>query len=357
MATLDSPIATPGAWKGPEINYEAEALHVFSAGELAEIDRALRHLKGLGELDIPGITRETFPLDRLGVFLTGLQDRLRFGRGFIMLRGLPRQNYDADDMARIYFGLGSYVGTPINQSFAGDLLGHVIDVDDIEPKSRAYRKGGPQFMHSDSADAVALMCIRAARSGGASRISSALAVYNEILNTRPDLARALRDGFHYGRSEQDALHATCAVSREPVPILTENETGEVSSYFLGGYVRNAVRYGYSITPLQAEAIAAFERIAASPEFYLDMSFAEGDIQILNNRIVVHGRTNYEDERDVARRRHLMRLWLAVPSWPKLPDRQVFHKDADHSLWARNRRPFMEMPSVHFRNLTALAAAE
>jgi hypothetical protein len=356
MATLNSEIVTQGAWKGPEIDYRKDGLHVFSDAEVAEIDRALRHLKSLGERDLPDIDREGFPLDTVGVLMEKLRDTLRFGRGFVMLRGIPRERYDADDMARIYFGLGCYLGTPINQSHAGDMLGHVIDVNDVEPKARAYRKGGQQQMHCDSCDVVALMCVRAARTGGVSRIASALAVYNEILRTRPDLAQALRDGFYYGRAEQDALHATSAVSREPVPVLAENASGEVSCYFLGGYARNAEKYGYPLTPLQTEAIATFERLAASEQYYLDMSFSEGDIQLLNNRILVHGRTDYADHSEMTRRRHLMRLWLAMPEWPPVTEAQIFHKAADHALWAKNRRPFMELPSVHFRTLMNAAAA-
>jgi len=58
---------------------------------------------------------------------------------------------------------------------------------------------------------------------------------------------------------------------------------------------------------------------------------------------LHGRTGYEDSRDVAQRRHLMRLWLQVPSWPDLPDNQGMHSPVDHPLWLRQRRPLMEGP--------------
>ena len=84
-------VETPGAWKGPEIDFPREGLHLFRESDFAEIDRALRHLKSLGNLDFPAITPETFPLDRLGDFLRSLRDTLRFGRGFVLLRGIPRE--------------------------------------------------------------------------------------------------------------------------------------------------------------------------------------------------------------------------------------------------------------------------
>jgi hypothetical protein len=347
--------AAPAAWKGPDVDYERAGLHRFTPSELAEIDRALRHALAAGDLDVPQITAATFPLEELGVYLRGLPERLRRGPGFVMLRGLPLRKYSLDDLARIYVGLGSYIGAPINQSHAGDLLGHVIDVHDVEPKSRAYRKAGAQSMHTDSSDVVGLMCVREAVSGGSSRIASALAVHDDIAARRPDLADALRRGFFFGRAEQDALYATTPTSRARVPVFTE-AAGETSCYFIGSYARNAEARGHPLQALEVEAIKEVERVAGSPEFFLDMQFTEGDIQFLNNRIVLHGRTDYEDATDLEQRRYLMRLWLQMPSWPALPEAQVFHKAADHALWAANRRPRMDLPSQHFAELRRKAAA-
>ena len=105
-----------------------------------------------------------------------------------------------------------------------------------------------------------------------------------------------------------------------------------------------------MSSLQREALTEIRRLAASDEYYLDMNFAEGDIQFLNNRVTLHGRTDYEDAEEMTHRRHLMRIWLRVPNWPRLPENQVFQKDEDRALWARNREPFMDLPSVHFRRL-------
>ncbi|MEN9775285.1 MAG: hypothetical protein RL322_2355, partial [Pseudomonadota bacterium] len=194
MARAGFPIQSPGVWRGPEIDWKKEGLHVLSETELAEIDRALAHLLSKGRLDLPEITPETFPLHRMGDFMRALPARLAHGVGFLMLRGLPRRQYSDDDMLRIYAGLGSYISAPMVQSYLGDLIGHVVDVSDVEPKSRGYRKGGGQLMHTDSCDIIGLMCLRTALSGGESRISSALAVFNEIAEKRPDVLEILERG-------------------------------------------------------------------------------------------------------------------------------------------------------------------
>jgi hypothetical protein len=60
--------------------------------------------------------------------------------------------------------------------------------------------------------------------------------------------------------------------------------------------------------------------------------------------------------EVARRRHLMRMWLQVPSWPRLPDNQGMHTAADHALWLRQRRQFMEVLSRYLAEMAQRKAA-
>jgi hypothetical protein len=351
------------AWKGPEIDWRQHGLHVFTQEEIAEIDAALAVLRDAGQVDLPEITPARFPLDRVGPLMTGLRRTLRTGPGFVMLRGLPRERYSADDMARIYFGLGSYLGVPKVQSYLGDILGHVINVAEVEPKSRGYRKGGELAMHVDSVDlcdVVALMCLRRSVSGGASRIASALAIRERLQATRPDLLEVLERGFFFRRSTEDGRRAGRFLSPHRIPAFAETE-GEVSCYFLPSYAIRAEAEGeLKLTDIEWEAIQAVEKLATSEEFYLDMDFDEGDIQFLNNRTILHGRTNYVDDKPLERRRHLLRLWLQVPDWPALPQAQRFSTTAEQAMWAEGREPMMEMPSVHLRELNdrlrALSAA-
>jgi hypothetical protein len=344
-------IASPSAWRGPEIDYRMEGLHVFSEDEIDEIDAGLFYLKSLGEFDFDQIGPEQFPLRRASDLLRDLRDKLRRGRGFMLLRGLPRERYSADDMARIYLGLGTYLGRPMVQSYQGELLGHVVDVSDIEQQPRAYHRGGKQEMHTDSCDVIGLMCLRTALNGGASRISSSVAVHNEIVGTRPDLAEILYRGFHYRRTELDAKYGSGVVT-SPHRITVFARTGdEVSCHFLASYAYRAAERGdVELNELEREAIGLMQKLADSPEFYLDMEFADGDIQFLNNRVIFHGRTDYDDSPDFERRRHLLRLWLAMPSWPPLPSSQVFHTAEDQRLWLKQRTHLMEMPSTYKQRL-------
>jgi hypothetical protein len=68
-------------------------------------------------LDLPGytspdqVTRETFPLPKLGERLDDLSEGLHTGQGFYVLRGLDPTRYSALDNVLIYVGITSYIGS------------------------------------------------------------------------------------------------------------------------------------------------------------------------------------------------------------------------------------------------------
>ena len=350
MNRLGHTIQSPGAWKGPEIDWTRQGLHVLDTAQLKEIDDALQHLLAQGDVDFPDICPQNFPLSTVGTLMASLPQRLRDGCGFLMLRGLPREKYSDDDMARIYFGLGCHIGRTMTQSYLGDLLGHVVDVSDLDPKGRGYRKGGGQLMHTDSCDIIGLMCLRTAISGGDSRISSALTVHNYLAEHHPAALEILCRGLYLKRTEEDGLRATRTFSEKPVPFFTEHG-GEITCYLPTGYARLAEKSGQRpFTPEESEALLLARKAAAAPEHYLDMGFREGDIQFLNNRMMVHGRTDYQDHKALSQRRHLLRMWFRIDSWKKMPEEQVFHTDEDMRLWSLGRRRLMELPSNHDRDL-------
>jgi Taurine catabolism dioxygenase TauD, TfdA family len=60
------------------------------------------------------------------------------------------------------------------------------------------------------------------------------------------------------------------------------------------------------------ALDIIRDLAETDEFHFDMVLEQGDIQFLNNRVMVHSRTQFEDHEDPSRKRHLLRLWLSIP---------------------------------------------
>ena len=97
-----------------------------------------------------------------------------------------------------------------------------------------------------------------------------------------------------------------------------------NGHVVATYVQSAIRKAQSIpgvpklTAAQEEALACVDSLTADPSIHLGMEFRPGDIQILCNHWTFHSRTSYVDWPEPARRRHLLRLWLACEDGPALP---------------------------------------
>ena len=85
--------------------------------------------------------------------------------------------------ATVFRGLGAHLGNARSQNADGHLLGHVRDdgEDANDPNTRIYRTSARQTFHTDSADVVGLLCIRAAKSGGESLLVSAESIYHRMM--------------------------------------------------------------------------------------------------------------------------------------------------------------------------------
>jgi len=262
-----------------------------------------------------------FPLPSLQEKLDDILDEIENGRGFKLIRGIPLQHYSEKDCELIYWGITSYFGIPVSQNARGHLLGHVRDEgrEISDPYARAYQTNQRMDFHTDMLpiDVLGLFCLRKAKSGGASKLTSALTIHNVLREERPDLLDALYGMFHLDwRGEEPA-------GENPwfsIPMLSECRgriTARICSLV---YYESAARFGeqYRLTPLQLEALVAVQEIANRPELMLTMDFQEGDIQLINNHTMMHAREAYEDYPEPERQRHLLRMWVAVSDAKRRP---------------------------------------
>src|SRR6185369_12496130 len=187
-AVARAPVGGPAAWRGEAQARRRDWIVTLDDEAIAELARARDAVRARG-LGIDRMRREDFPLPRLEAAIGGWTRELTHGRGFLVLRGLPVEEWGADDAALVYWGLGLHLGRPGAQNAEGDLLGHVVDTgeDAANPFIRRYRTAGDIAYHCDLADAVGLLCLATPRAGGASRIVSSVTVYDELVRRRPDL--------------------------------------------------------------------------------------------------------------------------------------------------------------------------
>jgi hypothetical protein len=312
-------ITGPGVWLGPELQHDASWIHRLDAHFVAEIDAALQHAKRAGAR-IP-FAADLFPLPRLAAVLDGILEDVENGRGLALLRGIPRERYTDEECELLYWGLCAHLGRPVSQNARGHLLGHVRDEGRViaDPGARLYQTNRRMDFHTDMlpVDVLGLFCLRAAKSGGESRVVSALTVHNVLNDERPDLLEALYGMFHVDwRGEEPAGERPWFT----IPMFSACD-GKVTSRICNrAYFESAARFGdeYSLGAVQREALDAAQEIANRPALMLSMDFQEGDIQLLNNHMTLHARTAYEDYDEPARQRHLLRMWIAVPDDRRRP---------------------------------------
>lgn len=344
MASTDlKPITSPAAWLGSDMadrgDEWAATLTDSEVGEVYDLGRSLRNKTD----DLLTLTKADAPLPKLGDRLLGVRKELLHGRGFAMLRGMPVDDHSLAENAWAYWIIGLHLGEAVPQNGKNHMLGHVTDLglDYAKPDVRGYQTSERLPYHTDYSDVVGLLCIRSAKRGGLSSIASSVTIYNELVRKRPDLAAALIDPIPRTRWGEVPL------GQKPwamIPIFMPSDKGIVTTY-----VRSAIRKGQSlegvpaVTPEQEAAFDMIDAMAADSAFHLDMDFAPGDMQFLNNHVIMHSRTSYEDHPEPTKRRHLLRLWLACDDGPPLP--KVMIDDAFQGGTINGRPNGISVPGV------------
>jgi len=310
MTTPRAPITSPAVW---------------TAGDVADPSRWTIELNGCQREELAAVARSArsagrtaanldpfdAPLPSMAETLGRTVEHLAHGRGFVLLRGFPVDLLEPEEVELAYVALGLHLGTPVSQDGAGTVLGHVRDdrVERTGPEVRLYRTRERQDFHTDGADIIGLLCLHGARAGGESRLASSHAVYNEILRRRPDLLDVLYEPMWWDRNGEEPPGEAPAF---PLPVL-HDVGGDPRVFFIGWYIRDAQRHPQvpRLTAAQVEALELIETIANDPAFHVEMDFQPGDVQLLNNAVILHSREAYEDHEDLGRRRHLLRLWLSA----------------------------------------------
>ena len=306
-----APIADGRAdWRARDVQDGAGWTQVLSHHDLQTLGAAMA-LARAANIDIDDLTRDNFPLPGMAALFERILGELETGRGLFLLRGFPVHGFSKPDLRYMYVGFCRHLGATMSQSSGGDHIGDVrnMNVDVNSPRGRAYTSNQRLTFHSDQADVVTLVVLRTAKSGGLSKLASALAIRNEIARTRPDLLEVLHQPFGWSWQEQQPP-GEAGWYRQP--IYTEKD-GRFSSYYIRTHITSAQRYEEvpRLAPRQIEAMDAIDTLANSEEFHISTMFQPGDVQFLNNHVILHSRTAFEDHAEPEQHRHLLRIWLSV----------------------------------------------
>ena len=306
----------PWIWTPADLAKSEDWTWNLSRRSIAEINEAVRSVKALN-IKLEKITKTLFKLPSLSDDFKTMRQQLYQGRGLCLIRGIPVDDYSDDDLALIHWGIGAHIGLGVSQSYRGDKIGKVMDMSHTGDTRRPYRSPGALIMHVDPVDVVALLCLRKARSGGESLVASSIAIYNTILKERPELINPLLRGYHYFHSEIQGTGGN-PISENPVPIFGECE-GRLECMYVSFSINRAIKEQVEdLSDQQIEALEVLNEVASRKNILFEMDLEKGDIQYLNNRLLLHGRRDYVDFEGNEKKRQMLRLWLKMEEWPRLP---------------------------------------
>jgi alpha-ketoglutarate-dependent taurine dioxygenase len=218
-------------------------------------------------------------------------------------------NYKIEEFAKLF-------GKPLAQNKLGQKF--VIIKPNIslikkrqinkEIKLRYHQTNAGGAIHSDGPQLstppkyVIMACIRQADKGGSSIIASAQKIFFFLKKKRPDILKILKKNFFFERrgfnySNQNILKS---------PIFKDKDT------FKFRYLREYIEAAYVIKKikLKKKELNAFnylDVLLTQKKFQNNYKLNQGDIIILNNNYLAHGRSSFK--LNAVKQRSLMRVWI------------------------------------------------
>ncbi len=322
-------ITGPFAWTGAQVSGDPSWVCDVTDSQVSIIEAGI---EAFAQLDMPwqSATQDNLPLEGLENLFARICEELEDGTGLFRLRGLPVARHSMEHLKAFYLSFGEHVGQPVSQSVSGQRL---MDIEDEGAKSkdygmintdggkegfrssraRAFSTGGLRF-HTDRCDVVSLMCIRQASQGGHSKIASAAAIHNAMLERRPDLLAELFTPYPRSRFGEEVNDAS-AYYMLPVFAL---HNGRFTTHYSRTYIE-AAQSNREVPRLRNTQNEALDMLAdLANELCFEMTLQPGDIQLLNNHVVYHARDPFVDNAAADQKRLLFRLWLAMGNSRPLP---------------------------------------
>lgn len=312
-AVAGRPVVDPADWKGSDLDKNRRWMFQLDERDVSQLLSVAADVRRIIGNDPNGLIKLPAEVFRFGAFaekIAAIRRELKDGLGAALIRGLPLAEMELIDAAAIYWGIGRHLGDATSNNPEGDLLGHVTDLGKTQkdPLSRGYQTREEMSFHCDQCTVVGLLCVRTPKSGGISKISSSVALYNEMLRRSPESAMVMTEPFcwtkHGEMNPGERGYYESPVFNFPDRMLCTS------------YGPTHIRKGHELaeapdmTHAQREAIELAKRIAEEQHYAMELQL--GDMQFLNNLVALHTRTEYTDWPDPAKKRLLWRLWLLAP---------------------------------------------
>ena len=309
---LTDGVSDERAWRASTIDDTAAWYYSLSEDCLSSFKRVICDA-GRQPRPITAISRPGSSANGCGECLRPVLDALNSGRGFAIVERVPVEQYSVEEALSMYWMIGQFLGTPMEQNIEGTLLYDVRDTgQNVAQGARFSVTNAESSFHNDNSfgeplpDLVGLLCLQTAKSGGRSQLISGYALHNQLLENHPDVLETLYKLFHFDRRGQ---FKTGESPTSQFPIF-QWSMGELIVRYLYYYIQvGHERTGKTLTVDQRNALEVVEELLRRADFRVEFSLQPGQMLFTNNRWVLHNRTAFEDYPDPEHRRHYVRLWL------------------------------------------------
>lgn len=309
-AVPGQPVIDPANWKASDLKADPRWIYTIDQHDLDQLLSVARPIRNSIGDDPNGLLSLPASAFDFGPFLAkikAIRHELKDGFGAVLIRGLPLDEMDLLDAATIYWGIGRHLGMACSNNPEGEMLGHVTDKGKTQkdPNSRGYQTREEMVFHCDQSSVVGLLCVRTAKSGGVSKISSSVALYNEMLRRAPESVEVLSRPFCWTK-HGEMNKGERGFYESPVFNFLDDK---LCTSFGATHIRkgHALPEAPDMTEDQKRAVELASAIAEEQHYAMEMQ--RGDMQFLNNSVILHTRTEYQDWPDPGQKRLLWRLWL------------------------------------------------
>ena len=305
-------------WLAKDLETNKDWLFKLDEKDQDEISEATKFALKSGK-NLFEITNKDFPIHDLLIKIKKILHQLDSGLGFVLLRNLPVEKFNDEEVKFMLWGIGQYIGYPEVQDKAGSLFHVVTDTGSSVNKTdniRGFQTNEELQFHTDGADVFALLCLRNAKSGGLSKLVSSVAIFNEIEKIRPDLSKILQQNFYFDSRAQNPNEDKF----QKVPIFVKHDN-LVSALHKRRYIETAQRFDEvpRLTLLQIEALNLVDKLCNNDKFCFSVKLNPGDLEIASNATTFHSRETYDDHSDLNKKRCMLRLWLSLFNERPLPE--------------------------------------
>jgi alpha-ketoglutarate-dependent taurine dioxygenase len=239
-------------------------------------------------------------------------DRLDAGPGFVVARGWRVRPPHEERFTRLFKELGRLLGTLRPQDETSEVLHVVTDAGRAIPQQRGSKNNLPVRLHTENDGEpypprlVAMLCLEAAQEGGESLFASGHLVHNRVLESSTHLLRRLYGDFQFGR-RPERYEGTV---RADVDQVFKRRPGGVDVRYSRFWIDRGIELtGSTLEPDALAALDAVDETLLGNDVTARMLLRPGDFVVLDNRVVLHGRTKFTDPSDSPARRRMVRLWV------------------------------------------------